>query len=206
MRRCCCVCLYLLWFAPSLLALGVFLVLLWPVPRDAFIAAHGGECVYTGNGTAACTALATGETKPVTVRNAPLAQLVTGATYTGAACVPGGRGYGSDYDPATALPLYEVLAMFAMGFAGCTPDSDAGRWVLLWLGKPDGAPADVPGTFTPNGGRVMDTARVVVLGVAVFLALMGAIFGGLVGCPGYSARRRVHAHTRGTCAHACAPV
>lgn len=129
----------------TFIAWAVVLGLWWPVLRDAYIAADGGECVYTGNGTASCTPVWTGAAKPVVVYNTPETALVVGATYVGLACQAVARPAPPPYDPETAMPNFRLDA----GMAVCVP-APADHWTFLWRGKLGGAPGDIPIVFTPR--------------------------------------------------------
>lgn len=162
--------------------LAVVLLLIMPTPRALFVRWHGGECVYTGNGTAACT-LASGEEKSVTIANTPTAPLGVGRRYAGAACtLPTFRYdyYGvQQYVAATGLPAWAGLQPDAYG--RCAPRAGSGAWVLLW----DNDAADAaPLIFSPYTDQVMLTAvpwvgAVGALGAVVWVVLMSTV---LCGC------------------------
>lgn len=154
----------------ALIAWAVVLGLWWPVLRDAYIAADGGECVYTGNGTASCTPVRTGTAKPVMVYNTPETALVVGATYVGLACQAVARPAPPPYDPETAMPNFRLDA----GMAVCVP-APADHWTFVWRGKLDGPPDSVPAVFTPNASAYFGTVIIVFPSLLAIAAIAATI-------------------------------
>lgn len=151
----------------------LFLCLLSPMPRTAFVDAYGGECTYTGNGTATCTETHTGIAKNVTVRNPATDALAAHVIYVGVACTP----------HLTANTSYTTMAMpnfdTHFGVAECVPHGtgDIEPWVFIWPGKITGAPDGIPHTFTPVPCATGNAVGIVFVltGVAAFITV-GGIF------------------------------